>query len=213
MTDPALSERLAILVHEVRSPVAALSAISEALAGPQLEADARRSLVVLAAEACRGIERVVADASASSVRLVPIDLGQIVLATVAAAELRGVDAEASVERGLPEVDADAVRIRQALDNLVSNAVAHAGAAARVVVGARASESEVALTVSDDGRGIPAEDQARIFEVGVRLEGAGPGSGLGLALVRAIADAHGATLSLESAHGQGSTFTISFPRRS
>lgn len=211
MNGTALRERLAILVHEVRSPVAALSAISEAFAGPRLDSDARRSLVALAVEACRGIERVVADASVSSVRLARIDLGQIVLATVAAAALRGVDAKADVEPGQPKVDADAVRIRQALDNLVANAVAHAGPAARVVVGARATESEVALSVSDDGRGIPAADQARIFEAGVRLEGAGPGSGLGLALVRAIADAHGATLRLESAPGRGSTFTISFPR--
>ena len=211
VTDTALRERLAILVHEVRSPVAALSAISEAFTGPQLERAARRSLVGLAVEACRGIERVVADASASSVTPARVDLGRIVLATVEAAQLRGVDARAELESGLPVVPADPVRIRQALENLVTNAVAHAGPDVRVVIGARATTGAVALTVSDDGLGIPEEDQERIFETGVRLEGAGPGFGLGLALVRAIAHAHDATVRLESAPGQGATFTISLPR--
>jgi signal transduction histidine kinase len=69
-------------------------------------------------------------------------------------------------------------------------------------------------VADAGRGIPAGEHARIFDAGVRLalesEGS-EGSGLGLAVVRAVAEAHGAALQLESAPGRGAVFTLAFPR--
>jgi signal transduction histidine kinase len=69
MTSTADTQRLAVLVHEVRSPVAALSAIAETYADVSLEGSARRELAHLAISACRGIERVVLDAATASVRL------------------------------------------------------------------------------------------------------------------------------------------------
>jgi signal transduction histidine kinase len=67
-----------------------------------------------------------------------------------------------------------------------------------------------LAVSDSGPGIPPDQQERIFEAGVRLDPGRPGSGLGLAVVRAIADAHLASLRVDSAPGRGATFTLAFP---
>jgi signal transduction histidine kinase len=99
-------------------------------------------------------------------------------------------------------------LRQALDNLISNAATHAGG--EIIVRAAAGRDEVVLSVSDTGSGIPPEEQERVFEAGVRLDPARPGSGLGLSVVRAIADAHGAVLSLESGPGRGSTFSLAFP---
>ena len=206
-------ERLAILVHEVRSPVAALSAIAEAFPGTGGDADGRRSLAGLAIAACRGIERVVTDAAAASVRPAPLDLSTVVRAAVDAVALHGASIRAEVDDELPRVQADAVRVRQALDNLVGNALAHGGPEVSITVRAWSSGEEVLVSVSDDGPGIPEAEHDRIFEPGVSLDDAGSGWGLGLALVEAIADAHGARLELDSAPGRGSTFVLAFPRLS
>jgi two-component system sensor histidine kinase BaeS len=108
--------------------------------------------------------------------------------------------------------ADPLRVRQALDNLVSNALLHGSREHDVVVSVRSQGTHVLLAVADAGEGIAPEDQSRIFETGVRLDGGKAGAGLGLAITRAIAEAHGGTLTVESAPGRGSTFTIALPLR-
>jgi len=199
--------RLAFLVHEVRSPVAALAAIAEVYVDGRLETSARRRLVELAIAACRGIERLVTDAALASVRREPIDIGRLVEETVAAAVLGGGNVRAEVDDGLPSLHVDPLRLRQALDNLVSNALVHSDSTAEVIVSARRGDGAVLLSVADTGPGVPLDDQERIFEAGVRLSSVPSGSGLGLAVARAIAAAHGGTLSVESAPERGATFTI------
>ena len=93
MTPSLDSERLAVLVHEVRSPVAALSAIAEAL-DADTDLETRRELVRLASLACRGVERVVTDAAVASIRSEPIDPEQLVRDVVAGAVVRGAHVEA-----------------------------------------------------------------------------------------------------------------------
>lgn len=199
-------EQLAVLVHEVRSPVAALGAIAQAL--PAESGDDARRLAELALAACRAIERVVTDATIASVRLERVEVGDVVRESVEAAALGGAIVRAEVEPGLPAVAADPQRLRQALDNLVANAGRHAGG--EIVVRASRGDGEVIVSVSDRGAGIPEEQHARVLEPGVRLDSTRPGSGLGLAIVKAIADAHGASLRLESAPGRGATFSLVFP---
>lgn len=211
MISDADRDRLSILVHEVRSPVAALAAIAEALHEGSFEPTGRSELANLAIAACRGIERVVTDATVSSVRIEEADVGRLVRETVAAASLSGAPVRAEVASSLPRLEADPLRLRQALDNLVSNAVAYSPPGAEVVVSASTLESgEVLLMVVDAGDGIAAEDQRRIFDAGVRLDVDRPGAGLGLAVARAIAEAHGGTLTVESAPGEGATFTLKLP---
>ena len=202
-------DRLAILVHEVRSPVAALAAIAETFPDVRLEPGERRSLVGLAAAACRGIERVVTDATVASVRREEVDVGRLVAEAVAAASLGGANVRAEVSRGLPLLHADPLRLRQALDNLVSNALVH-GAGGEIVVRASSKGGNVLLAVEDHGPGIPADEQERIFDAGVRLDTRRPGTGLGLAVVRAIAEAHRGALSVQSTPGRGAMFTLQLP---
>jgi two-component system OmpR family sensor kinase len=101
-------------------------------------------------------------------------------------------------------------LRQALDNLVSNALAHAPAGTEVLLSASPRRNDLLLAVMDSGGGIPLEDQARIFDAGVRLDVQRPGAGIGLAIARAIAESHGGTLTVESAPGEGATFTLTLP---
>jgi two-component system, OmpR family, sensor kinase len=152
------------------------------------------------------------DASVASVLREDVDVGRLVRETAATAVITGRPVRAEVATGLGRVDADPLRIRQVLDNLVSNALVHTPAGVDVVVSASTREGSVLLSVRDSGQGIAIEDQARIFEAGVRLSVDRPGSGLGLAVARAIAEAHGGTLTVESAPGEGATFTLTLPTR-
>lgn len=205
-------QRLAVVVHEVRSPVAALSGIAAAFADEGLERPGRLELARLAISACRGIERVVLDVAIASVRLERVDVGALVRQVAAAASLVGTRVEPSVAADLPRITADPLRLRQALDNLVANALTHAGSNGVVSVSATSSGTYVLLSVSDSGSGVPFMEQERIFEAGVRLNPDRAGSGLGLAIARTIAEAHGGKLTLTSIPDEGATFTIALPVR-
>jgi signal transduction histidine kinase len=204
------SGRLAVLVHEVRSPVAALDAIARTLGEPDVDRPSRRELARLAIAACRAVERLVLDASLFSVRTGSVDPGRVAREAATAAVIGGARIETRIAPDLPSLVGDAVRLRQALDNLIENAIVHGGSQRAVVVAASVDVAEVRLSVSDGGRGIPEAEQSRIFEAGVRLDPAGSGSGLGLAIADAIVDAHGGRLFVESMPGEGTTFTIALP---
>lgn len=213
MTPDFEHTRLALLVHEVRSPVAALSAVAEAVTDASGDNTLRPELVRLAVAASRAIERIVVDIAIDSVRPEPVDIAALARDVIATFSVRG--ANVVVGEGVDGsivLAADPVRLRQVLDNLVANALTHAGADRPVTVRLTVSPDSVDVAVSDTGSGIPREELARIFELGVRLDSEKTGSGLGLALSRAIVDAHGGALEVASRPGEGSTFTVVLPRR-
>jgi signal transduction histidine kinase len=129
-------------------------------------------------------------------------------------EQQGFKVEVSVAPDLPEIPMDADAIGQALANLIDNAIKYAGEERVVAVDARREGDRLALVVSDRGIGIPAAEQARIFEkfyrVGRSETQGRRGSGVGLARVRHVVEAHGGTVTVESAPGQGSRFTLWLP---
>jgi two-component system, OmpR family, sensor histidine kinase BaeS len=209
MTEGLDAERLAILVHEVRSPVAALSAIAEALPEAERGNGARLELVRLAISACRGVERIVADLAVASIHVKPVDVEALVRDAVSAARLRGAPVEASLESPLPVIDGDPDRLRQVIDNLILNAVRHGPPGGAVWVRAEADDT-LRISVTDTGDGIPAEQRERIFDVGIRLDPESEGAGLGLALSRALAEGHGGSLTVACAGGSGTTFTLTLP---
>ena len=208
MTGDRELDRLAVLVHEVRSPVAALAAIAAVFGDVSVDGAERRELVGLALGACRGIERIVADAAVSSIRLAPVDLGRLVREAAAAGGLLGSAVRVVVPGDATIVRADAVRLRQGLDNLVANAARHAPGE-EVVITLEDTRDGVLISVSDRGPGVAAADRERIFQPGVAL-GERAGTGLGLAVTRAIAVAHGGLLTVDSTPGKGSTFTLALP---
>jgi signal transduction histidine kinase len=115
---------------------------------------------------------------------------------------------------LPAVRADRVTLAQALSNLLDNAARYSGGVRRIDVHASADDTHVAIAVVDQGIGIPESELGKVFDRFHR--GGDPrarsvtGSGLGLALVREIAEAHGGTVHVQSDVGRGSTFTIRLP---
>ncbi len=210
MTQGLDADRIAVLVHEVRSPVAALSAISETLVDGELDREARRTLVRLVVLACTAIERIVADASVASIRFEPVDARRLVGDVVAAARVRGAEVDLTAPTETPTVQGDPARLGQALDNLIVNALVH-GSPDKPVSVTLTADTMVRIAVSDVGGGIPPEELDRIFQSRVRLEpDASPGAGLGLALARAIAEGHGGSLTVASSVDAGATFTLSLP---
>lgn len=202
--------RIAILVHEVRSPVAALTAI--AASARETSRVGRAELVRLCLDACASIERLVRDVTVTSVRVAHVDVGALVRDAVHTRELAGVAVKVEAPHALPPVVGDAVRLRQAVDNLLENAVVHAAGSGPVSVTVRATATAVTVAVADGGPGIPPGDLARIFDPGVRLDPGRRGAGLGLAIAKAIIEAHGGSLTVDSSPGRGATFTINLPRR-
>lgn len=120
----------------------------------------------------------------------------------------------SAEDGGPVmVEADGPAIRRAVSNLVANAVRLAPSGTSVTLAAVESPTEVSLVVTDEGPGIPPPDVDRVFDRFWRGDDEGSGSGLGLSLVRQIAERHGGSAGVESTVGSGSIFTVRLPRRS
>jgi two-component system sensor histidine kinase SenX3 len=119
------------------------------------------------------------------------------------------------ERGL-QILGNGDEVALALGNLVANAVAYSPGDSRVVVSAKADEMMVDLTITDQGIGIPAAEIDRIFERFYRIDPARHrstgGTGLGLSIVKHVAASHGGEVRVWSVEGQGSTFTLSLPRR-
>jgi two-component system, OmpR family, sensor kinase len=114
--------------------------------------------------------------------------------------------------GHGRIVADRQRVTQAVMNLSQNAVTHTVAGDAVELGSELRNGHARLWVKDTGPGVPPQEQARIFERFVRLDRApaGEGAGLGLAITRAIAEAHGGRVELDSRPGAGARFTVIIP---
>ncbi|MFJ4467799.1 sensor histidine kinase [Streptomyces sp. NPDC089424] len=140
-------------------------------------------------------------------------VAQVVAAHRGTADAADVDLRSDVRSGL-WLDADPVRMRQVLGNLVSNALRHTRAHGSVTLVARPDGDDVVLTVRDTGDGIAPHDLPHVFERFWRAEKSRSrstgGSGLGLSIVRQFVEAHGGTVSAESTPGVGAVFTVRLP---
>ncbi|HIE39747.1 MAG TPA: HAMP domain-containing protein, partial [Anaerolineae bacterium] len=150
----------------------------------------------------------------------PCHLGAIVVEAVdgmrARAAARGLVLRLEPAEPAPIILGDATLLRQAVANLVDNAIKYTPSGGSVTVGLKAVGREVLITVADTGLGIAPEDQVRLFEKFYRIRRRDAdeiqGSGLGLAIVKSIVERHGGRVWVESALNQGSTFTIALPIR-
>ncbi|HEX7306972.1 sensor histidine kinase [Lentzea sp.] len=211
------------VAHELRTPLSTIRGWLEAAEDGVSDLDP--ALVALLLEEALVLQHVVDDlqdlavADAGALRLtvepVPVAalLDQVRAAHEARAAQAGVAVSVSADPALV-VPADAVRLRQVLDNLVANAVRYVPAGGSVTVGAVAEDGHVLITVADTGAGIAPEDLPHVFDRFWRADRSRSrstgGSGLGLAIVRKLVEAHGGTVDVTSTTGVGTTFHVRLP---
>ncbi|BCW67971.1 hypothetical protein NicSoilB4_27340 [Arthrobacter sp. NicSoilB4] len=145
------------------------------------------------------------------------DLASLVEASLGSAQAHAHASRVSLSMDLPAplwANVDPLRISQALDNLVSNAIKYSPDGGTVHVSASSERGRVLLHVEDDGMGMTAADAERVFTRFFRSptvrEGSIPGAGLGLAITKSIVERHGGSISCRSRPGCGSTFTVELP---
>jgi signal transduction histidine kinase len=215
---------VADVAHELRTPLTnircQLEAIQDGLAAPD------RSAIDSLHEETMLLKRLVDDlqdlalAEAGELRLdradlsVPAELEKAAAAFQAGARENGIALTVEAGDALPAVFADAERLGQILRNLLSNALAHTPAGGRIVIRAGRRGDSVEITVRDSGPGISPEHLPLVFERFYRTDAsrsrATGGAGLGLAIVRQLARAHGGEVRAESVPGSGASFHVLLP---
>jgi len=153
-------------------------------------------------------------------RMEPVSLPAVVRRAVRTMEFplrqQGFEPRLDIDDGIPDIVADADALEQAVLNLLHNAMKYSGDRREISLRLYRSGDMAAIEVEDKGLGIKPEDQARIFEKYFRADSPEnvriPGAGLGLTIVRHIAEAHGGRIELESRPGEGSRFTLHIPLR-
>lgn len=219
------SDLVAEMVHELRTPMGALSAASHLLQRPDLPEEQRQRLSQTIAEEVRRLNEMATDflewarLESGRVRLVrePVDLGGLVQETLEVvrphAEAEGILLETDIDRKIPPTQGDRNRLKQLLLNLLTNAIKYNQRGGSIAIRLARQGEHVLLAVSDTGRGIPTESLPRIFERFYRVPDRGggvSGTGLGLAIAKRIAESHAGTIEVQSEPGRGSTFTVRLP---
>ncbi|HEY7795858.1 MAG TPA: GAF domain-containing sensor histidine kinase [Gaiellaceae bacterium] len=215
---------VSLVSHELRSPMAAVIGSARTLQQRwrELRPDQREAFLAVIADETNRLAVLVGDVLDTS-RIEAgtfayhfsddVDLAEVVRDSVGAAQLGQdeVRLTMNVSSSLPSVRGDPERLRQLIDNLISNAVKYSDSGGEVVVEARGDDGRVVVRVSDTGPGISPEHHDQIFEKFGRAAGiAKPGTGLGLFLSRSFAEAHGGSLAVDSRAGEGAVFTLVLP---
>jgi K+-sensing histidine kinase KdpD len=219
-------ERAALLrsvSHDLRTPLSTIRAVTSDLrAGAGYDPGTRDELLDLVIGEAERLDRIVAnllsmsrvEAGALQPDRQAVALGELVSDSVTRLGrlFERVETQLDFPDDLPLADADYSQLDQVLTNLLENAVRHAPAGSTVRVGASARPGGMLLVyVEDEGPGVPEAERRRIFEPFRRGEGSAS-SGVGLAICKAIVDAHGGTIGVESAPGDGARFVFTLPAR-
>ncbi|MEV0840291.1 HAMP domain-containing sensor histidine kinase [Actinocatenispora sera] len=214
-------QQIADVAHELRTPLANLRGYLEALAdgvlppSPELFASLHDEALLQQRIVDDLQVLALAESGALSYHREPVDLGEVAAACRTAhsgnAEAAGVTL--AVERHGPAVvSGDPERLRQAVGNLIRNALAATPAGGRIVLAVAAGDGRARLDVTDTGSGIDPADLPHLFDRFWRADPARGGgrSGLGLTIARQLVTDHGGSLTAVSTPGSGSTFTVALP---
>ena len=221
----ARDELMAIVSHDLRNPLASIIGSATLLARSPGDEGRSRDLGERIVKAGRRLDRLVQDlvdrarleaGKPLAIEPAPVAVAELVKEAVENLEPLAAQHGVRVEREAPaasaEVRADAGRLQQVFSNLLNNALRYTPQGGRIAVRAKRQEDVVVFEIADSGAGIPADALPRIFEPYWQGGGndARRGLGLGLAVCRAVVDAHGGRIHVESELGRGTTFFISLP---
>ncbi|MDT8067020.1 MAG: DUF4118 domain-containing protein [Terriglobia bacterium] len=212
------------VTHDFRTPLTSIKASAEALLGDtDLGEDARRELLTVINEESDRLNRLVGeaaemaqlDAGAVELQREPCHITEAIDAAVAASKNAISKHAVTVvaESSLPAVNMDLRRISEVLSQLLDNAAKYSPEGTRITITSEVQKRKLVTSVADQGPGIEAIDQSMIFDKFYRGRGRRStiqGTGMGLAIAKALVEAHGGTISLVSQLGRGSVFSFSLP---
>jgi signal transduction histidine kinase len=223
--DQMKDDFIASVSHEFRTPLTSIRGYAELLQEANLPAEHRDFVNVIDRNSARLaglVEDLLLMAQIQSGGL-PLDLDEVVLNHLIArageaakpfAASKRIDLDIDTEPELVTTQADAERLGQVLDNLVSNAIKYTPDGGGVSIKMTHTGDTATIAVSDTGIGIPEDEQAQMFSRFFRSSNARhsgiEGSGLGLAITRGIVEAHGGTIGFDSVEGVGTTFRLTVP---
>lgn len=210
-----------LLSHDLKSPIFSIDGFSELLLADYADAldEEGRDFLVRIRNGV-GQMKATLDGFSRTVKLLAepnrpaeVDLNdvleQVRLKLSFRAEERGVGLR--IDGELPTIDADLEKVRELFRALISNAIEYSDSGATVTVSHTVDDGQLLVAIRDQGIGIDPQYHEQIFEAGLRLDKKrSSGSGCGLYLARRIAESHGGSLVVESAEGEGSTFTVTLP---
>lgn len=220
----SMGELAASLAHELNQPLAGILTNAQGairfMEQPKPDYDeVRAALADIQDDGTRGgevIRKMRNMLKTGKAQAMPINLNEVAEEAVALllpdARLRKIPISMSLAPGLPLIDGDAIQLQQVIMNLVLNAMEaiHNSALIEVRTTPSSDGERVELDVKDHGPGIAVESLSRIFQPFFSTKS--EGLGMGLSICRSIVEAHGGTITVESASGRGATFSVSFPAR-
>jgi signal transduction histidine kinase len=225
------SDLLAEIMHEVRTPLMAISAASELLKRPSLPKDKQGDLINMIRRESQRLSKMTGDflefarleSGRERLAMEHVDLAAVISEVAQMGHSQAVERNISIELDLPDdllaaademtLIGDSNRLKQVFLNLVSNATKYNVDNGRIVISAERVGREVRVSVADTGLGIGDEDVEHLFERFYRIPGSekvSEGSGMGLAIAKKIVDEHNGRVEVSSALGEGSTFTVCLP---
>ena len=218
---------ISVISHELQTPIAIIKGYASTLAhaDASMDSNALHTRLIAIEEEADRLNKLVANllyasriqAGGIQMEMGPLELRPLIESVVRRlfARVKDVEVTLDIPESLPLVIADRDRIEEVLQNLLDNAIKYSPRQRVLHISCHATGEEVITSVSDIGMGISLRDQEHIFDrferVGDPLAQATPGAGLGLYICRAIVEAHGGRIWVESTLRQGSTFSFSLPR--
>jgi two-component system phosphate regulon sensor histidine kinase PhoR len=220
--DAVRRDFLSNVSHELRTPLAAIRALVETMQdgfepqdGPEFLGRINQQVERLTTLVNELLDLSRIESGAINLRPEQVDVGAVVAeaASLLRPRTEAAGVEIRHEGGPATIVADRASVLRIVSNLLDNATKWTPPGSTVTVRTEAEGPLVAITVEDEGPGIPEQDIPRVFERFYKGEAsrANPGVGLGLAIVKHLARAHGGTATVESAPGQGAKFTVRLPR--
>jgi PAS domain S-box-containing protein len=219
---------ISLVSHEMRTPLTAIQGMTELLALYEVDPQRSKEMHLAINDEVKRLTRMITgylditrlESGATELRRTAVRvenlLERILLMLDPVAAQSGIRLVRRFAPEVPALLADADLISRAVENLISNAIKYSPSGTEVTVATSSDEEAVFIEVADQGYGVSEADLTRIFEKFYRVprvQDAGvPGTGLGLALVREIAELHGGSVAVKSALNAGSTFTLRIPRK-